>query len=96
MVYIQYFLYFNHFEHLKMYLCKHHLHGKEWWWWRRLTHSRRQPPLYFVMKPIQKCLNPALLLLTNRGRLHWLQKEVSLYESQCKSDSTSNLIYELS
>ena len=33
------------------------------------------------MKPMQKYLKSAFLLLTSRGRLHWLQKEVRLYES---------------
>ena len=28
------------------------------------------------LKPMQKCLKPAFLQLTSRGRLHWLQKEV--------------------
>ena len=38
-----------------------------------------------------KCLKSAFLLLTCRGRLHWLQKEVSLYESQWQNDPTSDL-----
>ena len=34
------------------------------------------------MKPMWECFKAAFFLLTCRGRLHWLQKEVCLYESQ--------------
>ena len=48
------------------------------------------------MKPMQKCFKPAFFLLSSRGQLDWLQKEVHLYESQYKNEPISHLIYELS
>ena len=48
------------------------------------------------MTPMSKCLKPVFLILPCRGPLYWLQKEVSLYESQYENDPTSHLIYELS
>ena len=44
------------------------------------------------IKPMQKYLNPVFLLLTCRGQLYWLQKEVHLYEIQYENDPTSHLI----
>ena len=44
------------------------------------------------MKPMGKCLKPALFLSTSRGQQCWLQKGVHLYENQCKKDPTSHLI----
>ena len=41
---------------------------------------------------MQKYLNPVFLLLTCRGQLYWLQKEVHLYEIQYENDPTSHLI----
>ena len=48
------------------------------------------------VKPMRKCQKPAFYLMTIRGRLDWLQKEVWLYGSPWENDPTSLLIYYLS
>ena len=36
---------------------------------------------------------PAFLLLTSRGSIYWLQKEVHLYENQYEIEPTSHLMF---